>query len=258
MATMTRARKMRFENSLMLFLSFSALFAFVTTVVTGRQPSKPGPEAGRRNLLSVPTCLPDNEVLATLRVLSFGETYEDQQKAVALLRVNANQSAACRKQVITSLLSAMDQPNLDLTGGTPQFYLWHYGTRLLGELKAVEGLDLMIANFDRHDGSGFPLNHYPALVGVIEMGEVALPKLQTVLKQNPDRYTRRHAVFCIAQIGGQAAHQILRQALKGESDPCVASCIRASLVAFDNKRRPHHISDESRTKWYTTFLCNGE
>jgi hypothetical protein len=80
----------------------------------------------------------------------------------------------------------------------------------------------------------------------------------TVLKQDHDRYTRRYAVFCIAQIGGKSAHQILRQALESESDPCVASCIRASLTAFDNKSRPHYISDVGRTTWYTTFLCNGE
>lgn len=61
-----------------------------------------------------------------------------------------------------------------------------------------------------------------------------------------------------ALIGGPTAHRILRKALEGESDPCVVACIRASLTAFGNKRRPHHISDETRTKWYTTFLCNGD
>lgn len=181
--------------------------------------------------------------------------YENQQKAVALLKATAGQSSICRKQVITNLMSAMDQPDLDLTGGTPQFFLWHYGTRLLGELKAVEALDLLIANFDLHDGSGFPLNHYPALGGVIDMGETALPKLEVELRENRNPYTRRHVVFCIALIGGQSAHEILKQAVKTESDPCVASCIRATLTEFDNKRRPHQISDVGRTTWYTTFLC---
>jgi hypothetical protein len=155
-------------------------------------------------------------------------------------------------------MSAMDQPNVDLTGGTPQFFLWHYGTQLLGELKATEALDLLISNLDRHDGSGFPFNHYPALGGVINMGEIALPRLQAVLGENQNHFTRRLIVFSIALIGGQAAHQILTQALERETNPCVASCIRASLTAFANKRQPHHISDKSRTEWYTTFLCNGE
>ena len=208
-------------------------------------------------VVSLQDCLSDSQVTIAVRMLSDGK-YADQQKAVALLKADAERSSPCRTRVIRGLMSAMDQPNLDLTGGTPKFFLWSYGTRLLGELKATEALDLLIANFDLHDGSGFPLNHYPALGGVIDMGEIALPKLQTVLRENPDPYKRRHTVFCIALIGGQLAHQILRQSLNRETDPCVTSCIRASLTAFANKRRPHHISAESRTRWYTTFLCNGE
>jgi len=210
-----------------------------------------------RNTAPLQGCLSENEVSHALRTLSFGK-YEEKQKALALLRADADRSDKCRKQVIKSLMWAMDQPRLDLRGGTPQFFLWHYGTRLLGDLKATEALDLLIANFDLHDGSGFPFNHHPALGGVIEMGEFALPKLQTVLRQHPDRYTRRYAVFCIALIGGRSAQQILRQALDGEADPCVASCIQASLTAFKNRRRPHYISDQTRTTWYTTFLCNGD
>ena len=90
------------------------------------------------------------------------------------------------------------------------------------------------------------------------MGEIALPRLQTALRDSPDRFTRRLTVFCIALIGGRSAHQILMQALEGETDSCVASYIQASFKAFNNKRRPHHISDEQRTTWYTTFLCGGE
>jgi len=245
--------EMRTNHSFALLLLMTALLAVVVIRTMGRQGAEPAKSAPR-NLVSVEGCLSQNQVLAGLRVLSFGD-YENQQKAVALLRADANRSTTCRKQVITNLMSAMDQPNLDLTGGTPQFFLWHYGTRLLGELKAVEALDLLIAKFDLHDGSGFPLNHYPALGGVIKMGETALPKLELVLKQNSDPHTRQYAVFCIALIGGQSAHDILKQAVKTEPDPCVASCIRATLSEFSNKRRPHQISDVGRTTWYTTFLC---
>ena len=237
-------------------LSIVALIAPVLVSVVSRQASELAPPASG-NLLSHQDSVPDSQIAAAVKSLSSG-TYEAQQQAVVFLKADAERSPACRKRVITSMILAMDQPNLDLTGGTPQFFLWHNGTRLLGELKATEALDLFIANIDRHDGSGFPFNHYPAVRGVIDMGESALPKLQTVLRENPDRYTRRLTVFCIALIGGRSAHHILRQALKGETDSCVTSCIRATLTSFNNKRRPHHIFDESRTKWYTTFLCNGE
>ena len=237
-------------------LSITALIACImANVIGGQTPTRS--QVALTKTTSDQDCLSIGEVSAAIATLPAGK-YADQKKAVTILKDNANRSLACRTQVITSLMSAMDQPDLDLTGGTPQFYLWHYGTWLLGELKAVEAMDLLIANFLQHDGSGFPLNHYPALSGAIDMGEVALPKLQSALKEHPDRYIRRHVVFCIALIGGKSAHQILKQALVSEPDACVASCIRATLTSFNNKRRPDHISDVGRTTWYSTFLCNGE
>jgi hypothetical protein len=256
MATMTKTSKMRRKPMLRVLLPFVIAVASIITNVIGRQP----PEFRQVMPANVPfeqACLPDSKISTAVGSLSFG-SYEDQQEAVTFLKTSAERSTACRKQVIESLSTAMDQPDLDLTGGRPQFYLWLYGARILGELKAVEALDLLIANFHLHDGSGFPLNHYPALGGVIIMGEVALPKLRVVLRDNPNRYTRRHAVFCIALIGGRSAEEILKRALVRESDACTTSCIRATLTSFNNKRRPHHISDERRTDWYTTFLCNGE
>jgi hypothetical protein len=245
---------MRLNRLLGFSLSLSVLITALATEV-----SKPAPKLAQLMLGTLPPqgCLLDSEVSTALQTLSHGR-YEDQQKALAILKANAARSTRCRKQVITSVMSAMDQPNVDLTSGTAQFFLWHYGTQLLGELKATEALDLLIANLARHDGSGFPFNHYPALGGVIDMGEIALPRLQTALRDNPDRFTRRLTVFCIALIGGPSAHQILTRALETETDSCVASCIQASISAFNNKRQPHHISDEQRTTWYTTFLCGGE
>ena len=245
---------MRNKQSLLLASLFTLIIS-VTTRINSEPAPKSAPPAPS-NLVSIQLCLSDNEVSAALQTLTSGN-YDEQQKAVALLKTNAERSGVCRQQVITNLLSRMDQPNLDLTGGTPQFYLWHYGTRLLGDLKAVEALDLLVANFDLHDGSGFPLDHHPALVGVIDMGEVALPKLEAVLKDNPNPGTRQYAVFCIALIGGKSAHEILNSALDRESDACTTSCIRATLASFNNKRRPNKISDEGRTEWYSTFLCNG-
>lgn len=247
---------MRCSQSFVLFLAVIAL----TISITSRVNSKEGAEIYQVSTASsvlAQDCLPDTELSAYVRTLSSGR-YADQQAAVDSLKTNATRSNKCREQVIKTLILVMDQPSLDLTGGTPQFYLWHYGTRLLGELKAVEALDLLIRNFDLHDGTAFPLNHHPALVGAIEMGEAALPKLEAVLKDDPDPLTRRYAVFCIAQIGGRSSYRILSKSLKRESDTCVLSCIRASLWAFNNKRRRNEIGDANRTQWYTTFLCKRE
>ena len=239
-------------------LSLSIALLMATALATQiRKPASGVAQPALGNIISFQACLSDGEVSTALRTLSHG-SYEDQQKSVADLKADAGRSTICRKQVIASLMTAMDQPNTDLTGGTPQFFLWHYGTQLLGDLKATEALDLLIANFELHDGSGFPFNHYPALGAVIRMGEIALPKLRTALRDNTKVFTRRLTVFCIALIGGQSAQQVLREALESERDSCVASCIRATLRAFNNKRRPYYVSDELRTAWYTTFLCNGD
>lgn len=209
-------------------------------------------------MTSKTACLPDSEVSSALRKLTSGPSYSDQQEALALLRTNAERSGECRGQVVAALMSALDKPNLDLFTDRPSFYLWHYGSELLAELKAVESLDLLIAHLDLNDGTPFPLNHYPALGAVIKIGEPALPKLDAVLKQSPDRYTRRYAVFCIASIGGTSAKNVLKQSLVAERDRCVTEFIRMSLDAFDNKTLPDHVSSENRAKWYTTFLCHGE
>ena len=246
------------RSSRLMSLSSSIIVLIATALaIEMMRPASLAAQSVQGNVISPRECMSDSKLSAAVRTLSDGR-YEDQKKAMANLKTDAGRSMICRKRVISSVMSAMDQPNLDLTGGTPQFFLWYYGTRLLGELKATEALDLLIANFDRHDGTGFPFNHYPALIGVIDMGEIALPRLQTALRENPNRFTRRLTVFCIALIGGPSAHQILMLALERETDPCVVSCIQASITAFKNNRRPNHISDEQRTTWYSTFLCNGE
>ena len=138
----------------------------------------------------------------------------------------------------------------------PSFFLWHYGSKLLADLKAVEALDLLIANFELHDGTPFPFNHHPALVAAANIGEEAIPALKSVLDGNGDDSTRRYAVFCLAQIGGKVAKQVLHDRLASESNCCVSNSIRASLQAFENKTLPNRITSERRAKWYAAFMCD--
>jgi hypothetical protein len=202
-----------------------------------------------------PLCLSDGDISSALQTLSSARTYSEQEKSLASLRASAKTSTLCRKQVIQALIAAMDKPRIDLITDRPTFYLWHYGTGLLSDLKAVESLDFLIAHFDVDDGTRFPLNHHPALVSVINMGEIAVPKLESVLKQSSDSLPKRYAVFCLAQIGGPFAKRVLQQDLDSVSDECVSNFIKASLGAFNNKLLPNHITSKDRTKWYSTFLC---
>jgi len=56
---------------------------------------------------------------------------------VARLRDNASHSAECRKQVVMHLIAALNDSDRDLLLNQESFFLWHYGTKLLVDLKAV-------------------------------------------------------------------------------------------------------------------------
>ena len=249
---------MKFKNVLGRITPIAIVVVSIITYVTSRQPPKTNPSVPA-GIVSEQPCLGDSEMSKALRTLSYGPSYEDHQRAFAFLKATAEHSPNCRKQVITRLMSAMkESPAPDLTGSTPRSDLRHYAPQLLGELKAIESLDYLVANFQPDDEDWFPVIHNSAVSGVISMGEVALPKMQAVLKENPNPEIRQFAVFCIASIGGPSAEQILQDALLAESDECTTACIRATLKSFANTRRPHHISDIGRAEWLSTFMCNGE
>ena len=248
---------MKFKNVLGRIAPIAiVVVSIITYVISPQSPKTKRPVPA--GIASEQTCLADIEISNALRTLSYGPSYEDHERALAFLKATADHSSNCRKQVITRLMSAMNESTLDLTGATPRSDLWHYGPRLLGELKAIESLDLLVAKFQLDHDDLFPLHRHPALGGVIGMGEIALPKMQTVLREAPNPDTRLLAVYCIAWIGGPSAEKILRDALPSESDGCTSACIRATLKSFKNKRRPHQISDVGRTEWLSTFRCNGE
>jgi hypothetical protein len=248
-------------------MKWSLLTATVLIVLTGSGQPQAGtalqltslssPKMSVGDVAAHLVCQSDSQISATLQTIKFGQTYSDQQRSVTALREVAKRSPTCRSQIILALISAMDKSQIDLLADRPTFYLWHYGTRLLADLKAVEAIDFLTAHFDLDDGTPFPLSHHPALVAVIEMGEIAIPKLELLLKQNREASMRQYVVFCLAQIGGPSAKKALKAVLGSETDSCVLASTRASLSAFNNKTLPNHITSKDRTRWYSTFLCDG-
>jgi hypothetical protein len=197
------------------------------------------------------TCFARNHLSEALKALSFGDQEQvDQTKQ--LLLDDAKRSPNCRAEIIAALMKAMDKPNLDLKGDESTYNLWVHGAELLGDLKAVEALDLLISHLDLTNGTfSSSMRHQPALRGVIKMGPIAIPKLEAVLKGNPDPDMRFSAVFCIATIGGPSAVRSLREALPGESERCVSRFIRVSLDSFNSEGQ---IID--RGKWFPGGLCD--
>ena len=245
---------MKFIFCVVMTLAF--LLVLVVMSAEKELPNRLTPPVTMMGETLIPQCMTESEVSNALQRLASSNRATEQQTIAATLRDNASQSAECRKQLVTLLIATLEKTDRDLLLNRSSFFLWHYGSKLLADLKAVEALDLLIANFELHDGTPFPFNHHPALVAAANIGEEAIPALKSVLDGNGDDSTRRYAVFCLAQIGGKVAKQVLHDRLASESNCCVSNSIRASLQAFENKTLPNRITSERRAKWYAAFMCD--
>src|SRR5215216_1011513 len=199
----------------------------------------------------------------TLKQLSSGDYNQTLHARNTLLNV-ANESNACKQAIVQALMVAMDQPNLDFERHTSDYYLWREGSQLLGELRAVEALDLLISHLDLtngfHSGS---MVFQPAILGVRQMGQAAIPKLALALQQHAKPSIRLAAAYCLADIGGVAAMNALTRAQEGESNSCIANFIRVSLktfsyktksgISFDNKAPQANL--DGRRSWLMAFQC---
>lgn len=197
-------------------------------------------------------CLPEAEVLGTLRKISeaSSQSEADQGRNVVL---ELGRSPKCRDATISSIMKYMDQPNAVFKGHFSLFNMWRTGAGLLGELKAVQAVDLLIAHFDLSSGVySTTMSHQPAFQAVISIGPAAISKLGAVLQGSPDRNARMFAVYCISAIGGRDALQALNKALPSESNRCVSEFIRASIDNLD-KKNGQRKGDNG--KWFLAFNC---
>lgn len=198
-----------------------------------------------------------------LKRLSSGDYNQSLQARRTLLNI-AHQSNDCRQAVVQALMEGMDQPNLDFERQPSNYYLWRDGSQLLGELNAVEALDLLISHLDLTNGfHSSSMVFQPAILGVTQMGKAAIPKLTLALKQNPRAPIRMAAAYCLTNIGGVSAMNALTQAQEGESSSCVANFIRISLNTFTYKSKsgisfdtqaPQANADAGH-RWLRAFEC---
>lgn len=200
---------------------------------------------------SLKPCVPERVISNSLRQFMRGSEPQVDQ-AQALLLSKSRQSAKCREEIISALKNAMDKHEIDFDRDPAIYYLWLYGAELLGDLKAVEALDLLISHMGLSSRVfSTSMSHRPALRGVIKMGPIAIPKLTDVLRNNPDPKMRHSAVYCIATIGGPLAVRSLQEVSLSESDKCVRSFIRVSLDSFDDKG-----NIKNRMEWFSGASCN--
>jgi len=147
-------------------------------------------------------------------------------------------SPDCRTETISQLLRAMDKPNLSFVMDRPSYFLWLNGAVILGNLKAVESLDLLIEHLDANDGFfSASMVHQPAVLGIEKMGRLAVPKLRNALEHHPNRDIRLATALCLADIGGSEALVALKDALNSETDECVRRFITLSLPTRTEERK---------------------
>lgn len=203
-------------------------------------------------------CLTNAEIDKRLLVFKKQLDGEDVFQAKRSLLAAAKRSQPCRQRVIRALTSAMAQLN-DHSASSEAYPLWDNGARLLADLRAIEALDLLIANLGFNDDFTSSLSHYPAVGAVTTIGQAAIPKLEFVLTKDSDPNIRKLAAFCIADIGGSQARSVLAKALPNEKDKCLNNFLRISLKMFANKTRPNHIpSDKENGEWWSAFYCPAE
>jgi len=172
-------------------------------------------------------CLTDDQLAKA--VISLSGNYNEAQVAQLLLRKKARKSSGCRQQIITAVMTAMEKPNLDISRNQADADLWREGAILLGDLKAVQSLDLLLSHMKMSTSEfSTTMSQQPALEEIVRMGPLAIPKLKLLLRKD-DSQTRYYTVYCLYEIGGSSARRLLQQALPKESDRCVKRAIVVSL-----------------------------
>jgi hypothetical protein len=204
------------------------------------------------------------DIQAALMKLETGEHTQIEQARNTLLGYS-RKSPVCRKEVVWALMNVMDRPDLDFRRDAPAYYVWREGSRLLGELRATEALDLLISHLDvTHEFHSASMVFQPAILGVRQMGEAAIPKLAVALRESPKTNIRMAAVYCLTSIGGAAAMDVLKQAQNGQTNKCVSRFIDISLSTFSYKSKSGYIlfdndapqaGPSARRNWLTAFEC---
>lgn len=204
--------------------------------------------AQHKQLLS--PCLGDDQLAKA--VTSLSREYDESQVAQEFLRQSSKHSSPCKQRIVAAVMRAMDKPDLDISRDQASANLWREGAILLGDLKATQSLDLLLAHIKMTDGEwSSTMSHQPALEGIIRMGRVAIPKLESMLR-NQDWQTRHYAVYCLASIGGISARRALQKQLLKESNQCVKSFIQVSIETIDVK---YGGVKQDHGEWAKAFLC---
>ena len=97
----------------------------------------------------------------------------------------------------------------------------------------------MIGHLDMQNGPvTLSLSGFPALQGLIQIGEPSVPRLKKELLSTVSKATCRGlAAFALGAVGGEQAEEALKRGYEQEKDPEILKTIEASLDVIKRKFR---------------------
>lgn len=191
--------------------------------------SNRGSEEGLSGSLTI-ACGSETDLKVAINKKLSSEDWVEADQARKILLKYSNESPVCRTKIIKMLIHSMNKRELNFVVDRRSYFLWLNGSTLLGELQAVDAIDLLIDHLDLNDGDfSASMVHQPAVRGIIAMGAASVPRLTVALQHNPNRNIRLAAALCLKDIGGPSATDALKQALTSESDQCIRRFIELSF-----------------------------
>jgi len=154
----------------------------------------------------------------------------NRKQAKKELGALARGSSEGREEAIRELIKLVEgsDDRLRLTSKA-HYEAWESAVELLGELKATEAIDSLIACIDCNDGTGgLSFDRYPALKALTKLGAAAVPKLTAALS-DPRFNTRKYAALALGEIRDPSATPALEQALLMEQNPEVVASLKIAL-----------------------------
>lgn len=154
------------------------------------------------------------------------------------LLVIANQSPELGKIVVQTLVDLLEDPTHQ--NGFYYSAVWSCASSVLGQLKAVEAVDVLSRNLNiQHGALTLSLSGFPAVHGLIKIGEPAVERLEEVLIGTDSKTVSRGlAAVALGEIGGRRAKEALERAHTSEKDPNVIKEIELSLRVLNSSKAP--------------------
>jgi HEAT repeat protein len=162
--------------------------------------------------------------------------YEVEKRVNNDLLAIANKSTEMRESVVHTLVELLEDPARQ--NGFYFSALWSSASYVLGQLKAVEAVDVLAHHLDiEHGHASLSFSGFPVVHGLIQIGTPAVPKLEEVLlNSESDPRCRSLAAFALGQIGGDEAGNVLERASATEKDSRILKGIELALTVIQRTK----------------------